>query len=182
MANRPKDKGTWAETQLALYLRENGWPYAERRALAGATDKGDITGTPGIAWEMKYANAGIKMGPWMAETCAERVNASADHGVLVVKPRGHGAAAIGKWVAVMVSSDYEVLMAKSRMFLFSSDPAEYQSGLVVSDLKRANTDHPGSVLVRRPPRTKERPEEWYRIMYLEHITHVLRAAGYGTPL
>lgn len=62
MVNRPKDKGTWAETRVTEFLRDNGWPYAERRALAGVTDKGDITGCPGLVFEVKYANAGIRMG------------------------------------------------------------------------------------------------------------------------
>ena len=46
MTNRPKAIGTAAETAVVRYLAAHGFPAAERRALHGATDLGDITGTP----------------------------------------------------------------------------------------------------------------------------------------
>ena len=49
--SRNKQKGTSFETLVADFLTDNGFPYAERRALAGVNDKGDITGTPGLVWE-----------------------------------------------------------------------------------------------------------------------------------
>lgn len=48
MTNRPKAIGTAAETAVVRYLAAHGFPAAERRALHGATDLGDITGTPGL--------------------------------------------------------------------------------------------------------------------------------------
>ena len=51
MTNRPKAIGTAAETAVVRYLAAHGFPAAERRALHGATDLGDITGTPQIVWE-----------------------------------------------------------------------------------------------------------------------------------
>lgn len=95
-----KRKGTAAESALVTFLRGHGWPFAERRALTGAKDRGDVTGTPYIAWEQKSA-ARICLPEWLRETETERVNAGADYGVLVVKLRGVGAANAGNWAAVM---------------------------------------------------------------------------------
>ena len=57
MTGRPKDIGTAAETAVVRFLRDNGFPLAERRALHGSTDRGDITGTPGLVWEVKGGDA-----------------------------------------------------------------------------------------------------------------------------
>lgn len=189
MVNRPKDKGTWAETQVALYLRDHGWPYAERRALAGVTDKGDITGTPALAWEVKYANAGIRMGAWITETYIERQNAGADHAVLVIKPKGRGGSKIGDWLAVMLTWDFEALSFKALatsvgLTVHCSLESAYTGTTVLQELRdhQVSSEFDIPVLVRRPPGTKEKPEEWYRIMTLENMAVLLRAAGYGDPL
>lgn len=103
---RPKDIGTDAERPVARFLAVNGWAEAERRALRGTSDAGDITGTPGVCWEVKGGaqarNASDRdIADWMAETEAERVNARADIGVLVVQRRGVGPANAGRWWAVL---------------------------------------------------------------------------------
>jgi hypothetical protein len=46
--SKSRAKGTSWESAIVTYLIEQGWPHAERRALAGALDKGDITGLPGV--------------------------------------------------------------------------------------------------------------------------------------
>lgn len=93
-------KGTAAESALVTYLKEHGWPYAERRALMGSKDKGDVTGTPALCWEQKSA-ARICIPEWMRETETERLNAGADYGILVVKPRGVGETRVGQWAALL---------------------------------------------------------------------------------
>src|SRR5690606_4660297 len=50
---KPRDTGTRAETAVVRYRRDHGWPHAERRALRGNQDAGDITGTPGVCWSVK---------------------------------------------------------------------------------------------------------------------------------
>lgn len=45
--SKSKAKGTAAESAVVKYLREQGWPSAERRALNGASDRGDIAGVVG---------------------------------------------------------------------------------------------------------------------------------------
>ena len=81
-------KGTAAETAVVAYLRDHGWPHAERRALAGAKDRGDIAGIPSVVLEVKNAKT-IQLGAWLAELLTEIDNDGADLGWLVIKRRGH---------------------------------------------------------------------------------------------
>lgn len=80
---KSKDKGTRAETDCVKYLRER-WPAAERRALAGSKDKGDIAGIPKTAGEVK-AKVKIELRKWQQETLEEMANAGADNCFLVIK-------------------------------------------------------------------------------------------------
>lgn len=98
--SRSRAKGTAAETGLVNFLRAHGWPHAERRALHGANDKGDVAGTPGVCWESKSA-VRLDLPGWLRETETERVNAGADVGVLVVKTNGYSADRAGEWAAVL---------------------------------------------------------------------------------
>ena len=61
MVNKPKQIGTRAETAVARYLAANGFPHAERRTLRGREDAGDITGTPGVCWEVKGGEAHVTL-------------------------------------------------------------------------------------------------------------------------
>src|SRR5690606_15879618 len=102
--SRSKDIGTRAETAVAKYLRANGFEHAERRALRGAADAGDITGTPGICWEVKARKRPISdtdVAAWLAETETEAAAADAEIGVLVVRRPGVGEAHAGRWWAYM---------------------------------------------------------------------------------
>lgn len=98
MANRSKAKGTAAESAVVGYLREKGWPAAERRALSGNLDKGDVAGIPGVVVEVKDCKS-LTFGPWLAEAETERVNAGADVGVVWAKRRGKTDP--GQWFVVM---------------------------------------------------------------------------------
>lgn len=93
-----KAKGTIAESAVASYLSTWGW-LAERRALSGAFDKGDIVGVPGVVVEVKSA-ARLCIPEWMRETAVETVNASANVGLLVIKPKGVGYANVAQWWCV----------------------------------------------------------------------------------
>lgn len=102
--SRSKDIGTRAETAVVRYLQANGFEHAERRALTGARDLGDVTGTPGIVWEVKARKALIsdrEIAEWMDETETERVNADAEIGVLVVRRAGVGEGNAGRWWAYL---------------------------------------------------------------------------------
>jgi hypothetical protein len=185
MVNRSKDKGTAAESAVAEYLRNHGWPWAERRALNGSTDKGDITGTPGIVWEVKAARD-IKMAEWMAETVVERVNARAEHGVLVIKPRGYGTTRIGEWLAAMQHSDFTRLQDHSPFLggQVGELVATYRQATLRSLLAGCRAQYPDrfAVLSLMPPGMSEDSDGWYRVTTLAEMTDMLRIGGWGTPL
>jgi hypothetical protein len=103
---RPKDIGTRYETSCVRWLRANGFPHAERRALAGINDLGDITGTPGIAWECKSGDAAHnasdgQVAKWLDETERERIAAKADLGVLLLDRSGYGEKRCGETWAII---------------------------------------------------------------------------------
>lgn len=87
MVNKSKIKGTRFETDLVDYLTTQGAPHAERRALAGTLDRGDVTGTPGIVWEAKNCQT-MSLAGWVDEMLVECANASTRLGVVVHKRRG----------------------------------------------------------------------------------------------
>lgn len=96
MTNPSRAKGTWAESKVVTWARANGYPHADRQPLRGNRDAGDVALCPGVIVEVKSHNGAPAVGQpppstlaaWMAQTEAERVNAHADVGVLVVKRRG----------------------------------------------------------------------------------------------
>lgn len=107
---RPRDIGTRAETAVVRYLQANGWPSAERRSLRGKLDAGDITGTPGLCWEVKGGEAARssshgQITRWLVETEQERINASADVGVLVVQRLRQP---VSRWLVAVNGSDVVV--------------------------------------------------------------------------
>lgn len=87
MVNRAKAKGTNAETAVVTYLQSRGWPYAERRALSGSADKGDVAGILGVVLEVKSC-AKHDLAGWSAEARKEQHNARAEIGAVVAKKRG----------------------------------------------------------------------------------------------
>ena len=93
-------KGTAAETAVVDYLRDNGVPHAERRALNGANDRGDIAGIAGVVLEVK-SGARLELPAWMREAEVERMNDNAAYGLLIIKPKGVGTTRIGEWPVVM---------------------------------------------------------------------------------
>lgn len=87
MSNPSKTKGTAWESAIVAFLISRGWVHAERRALAGNTDKGDITGLPGVMIEAKCCKT-ITVPAWIDEAEAEKRNAGAAVGVVWWKRRG----------------------------------------------------------------------------------------------
>ena len=104
--NKPKAVGTAAETAVTRALHGLGFPHAERRALRGAHDAGDITGTPGICWEVKGGTAAKTasdnlVAQWLDDTERERRAAGAAVGVLVLQRSGIGGVNAHRWWAVV---------------------------------------------------------------------------------
>lgn len=112
--NKPKIIGTRGESAVVRFIRSAGFAGAERRALRGVLDAGDITGTPLVAWSCKagqYAKTASDalVADWLDELDKQRINAGADVGVLVLQRAGIGEANAGRWWAVMRGIDYEDL-------------------------------------------------------------------------
>jgi hypothetical protein len=96
--SKQKQKGTAAETAVVKYLREHGFPYAERRALTGTNDQGDITGCGPVVFEVKNHKA-LDFAGWLKELAVEIDNANAETGCVVAKKRG--TTNPGEWYAVL---------------------------------------------------------------------------------
>lgn len=86
MSNPSKQKGTAFETLIADYLRTY-FPTVERRALNGATDRGDIAGVPRLVIECKNHKT-MNLAGWLDEAERERLNAREPVGVVIHKRRG----------------------------------------------------------------------------------------------
>lgn len=110
--SKARAKGTLGENGVIQVLIENGFKHAERRALAGINDKGDVAGINGIVIEVKNHKT-YKISEWMRETENETENARADFGILVVKPNGVGLSNARKWWAVMSLEDIAQLLKRA---------------------------------------------------------------------
>lgn len=110
--SKSKAKGTLAETAVVGYLRENGFPTAERRSLAGINDKGDVAGILDVCIEVKNHRT-YTIPAWLKELATEKANAKAKHGVLIIKPNGVGTGNVGKWWAVMTVEELTELLRKA---------------------------------------------------------------------
>lgn len=121
MVNKPKNIGTAAETAVVRAIANMGFPHAERRALKGTQDQGDITGTPGVCWEVKGGDAAktasdLQIEAWMGETEVERANARAAIGVLVQQRKGVGYANADRWWAWLWSDALEIPFMTGQAF------------------------------------------------------------------
>jgi hypothetical protein len=106
LVNKSKAKGTATETAVVRYLQMHGWPNAERRALRGIADAGDITGTRGICWSVKGGRLAeeatdTEVARWLSELNTQCGHAKTDVGVLVLKRRNFSAARAGGWWAIV---------------------------------------------------------------------------------
>jgi hypothetical protein len=102
-----KQRGTRWESAIVAFLIDEGFTYAERRALSGAHDKGDVTGIPGVVIEAKSQNR-QSLAEWLDEAEQERDNAKADHGVVWFKRRGFTSP--GRGYVLMSGDDYVWLL------------------------------------------------------------------------
>lgn len=95
MANPSKAKGTRAETKVVRYLVDHGI-HAERKALAGSTDKGDLRmllkdGTE-VTLEVKAGKqtsnySRSMMSEWREQTLVESINSGCPAMLVIVRYR-----------------------------------------------------------------------------------------------
>lgn len=99
---RPRDIGTRAETAVARAARGRGFPTADRIALHGVRDIGDVRLSPDVVVEVKGGEAArhasdLDVLRWLDQTARERDNAHAAVAFLVVQRGGVGAANAARW-------------------------------------------------------------------------------------
>lgn len=182
---RPKDKGTAAESMVVSYLQRTHWPHAERRALSGGLDKGDITGTPGLAWEVKAAKT-LCVPAWLRETETERVNAKADYATLVIKPQGVGRERVASFYALM---DRDLFRERLVRDICASDncPTGFIGGRTTFETTiRKDSIASGLDFVMKH---KHNTDSWWWVYYptfvvthLSQMAALLSLAGYGTAV
>jgi len=91
MANPSKRKGSKFEVDVVAYLKDHGFPYAERRALRGTLDAGDVAGIAGWVLEVKN-HAKLDIGNWSTEAAKEASNDGCSRWAVVHKRRQHSTA------------------------------------------------------------------------------------------
>ncbi len=103
MATARVQRGRATEELVARFLREHGFPHAERRpaSLPGT----DITGTPGWAWECK-ARRSLDLTGWLKQAASRE-----GMPLLVVRPDGYGESRIADWPVVLRFSDAATLVS-----------------------------------------------------------------------
>lgn len=96
--------GTAFETLVATHARQNGFPAAERLALKGKDDEGDVRIHSQIHLECKGGKAAETASDgqilkWIEETERERCRANIDHAFLITKRANCGKVRAGDmWV------------------------------------------------------------------------------------
>lgn len=191
MVNKPKKKGTAAETLVVKYAKLHGFPEAQRKVQKGSKDEGDIDLCPHVIIEVK-ADKGLEFPQFLRETHAEKANAGAAVGVCVVKPPGVAGERMNLWWMLLDAGTYDALeyLAGSNNFMASWLT---QSEMATYDGKRPLKFKPGELLaqktehLRMMPGTKLRPGAarvsrtgWdMRFLYLPDGLELIRWAGFG---
>lgn len=109
MVNKSGKIGTEAETAIVRVLRLNGFGLAERKVKGGGgqhEDFGDITGTPGLTWQVKGGEYARKMTPqheheWLDSCELQRSLGRNDFGILIVQRKGYSYPRAHHWWAIL---------------------------------------------------------------------------------
>lgn len=190
MVNKSKAKGTMAESAVVSFLRTQGFPYAERLALQGAFDRGDITGIPGICIEVKAENE-YTLASWLAECRVEVENSKADFGFVAAKPRMVGSMNVKSWYAIMNQGPFTnlVLQGKlatgdSHVWVWTQDMRpgfinrELASNVKLSHAQMLDSGATHSCVRIAPVGVKD-PNMYYVVTTLGQMSDLLVRAEYG---
>ena len=89
MSKAAKRKGSQAERDVVVWLKANGYPYADRRVAGATLDKGDISGVLGVTIEVKNHRR-MDLAGWVGELEVEMKNDNAWTGTVIHKRSGKG--------------------------------------------------------------------------------------------
>ena len=107
MSQHRKHRGYASQRYVAQYLKEHGFDFAES---TGAGRSGtDITGTPGIDWEVK-ARRNLNLVALISQMLDRGDD---DLHIAVVRPDGKGPMTIEEWPAILPLSDLVVLLREA---------------------------------------------------------------------
>lgn len=184
---KSKRKGTAGESAVVSFLRTAGFPYAERLALQGSKDRGDITGIPGVVVECKASDAYL-WSSWLTEARVEKENANATHAFVASKPRGVGSTRTGDWFAGMYLGDYDRLLIEAgvpskKVWTQAMSGANINRDLAVAcRLAKAHAAEAACDwwLVEISPKGVKDPAMFYAVTSLAQMSGLLVAAGYGS--
>lgn len=181
-----KRKGTMAETAVVSFLRTAGFPYAERLALQGNKDRGDVTGIPGVVLEVK-AEQSYQFSGWLHEARVERENAGADFGIVIAKPRQVGTTRTGEWMAILRLEEYAKLIDQAGVQdgeVWVQDMSGASISTYIAKSMRLAAELAGQAdrdwwIVRIPPRGVKDQDMYYAVTCLSQVSGLLVRAGYG---
>jgi len=107
MSQSRKHRGYKTQDLVARYLASHGFPYA---MSAGAGREGsDITGTPGIDWEVKARAKFDPMG-----TMKQQANRVSDElPIAVMRLNGQGENSVGSFCVIMRFDELVLLLRKA---------------------------------------------------------------------
>lgn len=108
--------GTAHESHIRTWLREHGWPYADRRPKNGAQDLGDLRLSERIPFVIEAKNAKrtterATLGTFMKELQTEVENDKAEAGAVVFKKQG--TTDVGEYYAILPVKYLNVLLQKA---------------------------------------------------------------------
>jgi hypothetical protein len=103
VTNKPKNKGTKAETDVVCWAKKHGLYQAERLALKGAGDVGDVRLTQGVMAQVKDGYTERKeptdyqIGTWLEQVDKQTKAGGWDIGLLVHKRWGKADPDLWRW-------------------------------------------------------------------------------------
>jgi hypothetical protein len=118
VTNKPKAIGTKAETATLKRVKRI-FPRADRAALHGSGDIGDLLNTGRFCFEVKGGEAARnacasstsrEIDRWYQEAVVEAHNAGVRYPVLVVQRRGVNYPDAGRWWAIVSAADFADIM------------------------------------------------------------------------
>jgi len=107
---RSRRKGANHENAVVSWLRSRGRPHVERRIAGTNSDRGDLTGWPGVVIEAKNCKT-FDLAGWVDQLENEIAETGADTGAVIVKRPG--TINIGQCYAVMTFDRWETLMREA---------------------------------------------------------------------
>jgi hypothetical protein len=108
--------GTAHESAIVTWLRENGWPHADRRVKKGSKDEGDIRLADGVpvtieakTYKAKTSDP-LHLAQWLRELADEIENSGSETGAVFAKRRG--TTDVGEYFAILTVRQYMDLITR----------------------------------------------------------------------